>query len=71
MCHMTKIKQFTNKFDVLHSKENNLGITGVQCLTDSGHSYEEILGRDEFHRVLEVETQKQHDWLEAGDFLIF
>jgi len=32
---MTKLKQFWNKLDVNYSRENNLWVEGVQCLTSS------------------------------------
>ena len=35
-CQMTKLKQFSNKFTVPNSRENNLWIGGVQNLTSSG-----------------------------------
>lgn len=33
---MTKLKQFSHRFHSLYSKENNLWVGGVQCLTIIG-----------------------------------
>lgn len=41
-CQMTKLKQFSNKFDLLHSRENSpCWGWGAQCLTSSGALFSE------------------------------
>ena len=67
-CQMTKIKQFSNEFDVLYPRENNpwIGITSPAV----EHYSEEIWGKSKFYGALEKATWKRCDWLEAGDFLI-
>ena len=43
---MAKLKQFSNEFDVLYSRDNNLGIGGVQGLTISGALFLRGLGQE-------------------------
>lgn len=42
---MTKLKQFSNEFDVLYSRENNPWTGGTQGLTSSDTLCQRILGK--------------------------
>ena len=54
---MTKLKQFSNEFDALYSRENNPWIEGVQCLTSSGVFFlRDVWARVSSYRMLEEAT---------------
>lgn len=49
---MTKLKQFSNKFDALYSRENNPWTGEYMASQAVKHSSQGILGKSEFYRVL-------------------
>ena len=70
-CKMTKLKQLSNKFDVLYWRENDPCTRGVQCIRNSRALFWKDLGQKQVYRALEEASQK---WgmidQEVRDFLI-
>lgn len=61
-CQITKLKQFSNEFDVLHSRENNQWVRGLYCLTNKGALPDGLWARASFTEcLLAVAMQKWHD----------
>lgn len=58
-CQMTKLRQFSNKLDVLCAKENNPWTGGVRCLTSGKALFPWDLGQGEFYRALQAAIPKQ------------
>lgn len=52
-------QQFSNEFNVLYSRENNLWADGEQCLTSRGALIPKDLGKTMFSRMLEEAMWKQ------------
>lgn len=65
---MTKIKQFSTRFDVLYSRENNPWTGGVQCLTSSGAFFPWDFGQWGFTDVRKGDAETGRGWLGRWDF---
>lgn len=63
---MTKQKQLSNEFDVLHLRENNPWVRGAQRSGAVEHSCRGIFGQE----PAEEATRKQRDWPGDGNFLL-
>lgn len=71
MCQTTKLKQFSNDFDVLDAREGDPWIEGVQCQQPMEDSSRRVCGEGKLYRVLEEAGQKQGlISQDVGDFLI-
>lgn len=54
-CQMTKLKQFSKKYDVLYSRESNPWMVEHSASKAVLHSSQGILGRSKFGRAVEAE----------------
>ena len=62
---MAKLEQFSNKFDVLYSRENSPWIGAVQCLTSTSKKFgqEQVL-----QNVRRGYVEISRDWLGGWGF---
>ena len=68
---MTKLKQFSNAFDVFYSRENSPWIGGAQCLTSGGALFPGNWGKSKFlWSVRRGNSDTGHDGLGVRDFLL-
>lgn len=63
-CQMTKMKQFSNEFAVLYSRENNPWIRGIACLTSSGGLFLWGVCIRQVLWSVRSRMQRQYGWLE-------
>lgn len=58
-CQMTKLKQLSKELDVLYARQNSLWIREYSASQAVQHSFQWILCKSEFYKMLEEAMQKQ------------
>lgn len=65
---MTKLKDFSDEFDVPYLREDNPWISRLQCSQAVEHSSRGNLVKSEFYRAFEAAVRKQLNWHRGWGF---